>query len=102
MKTNKPITILLMACVTVFLLTCPAWSANTIKIGVIGPMQFVQGKGHWNGATLAADQINAKGGVNVGGKMMKVELVKADSNIYPDSLVSLPITAEVPVPCPLA
>jgi len=82
MKTNKPITILLMACVTVFLLTCPAWSANTIKIGVIGPMQFVQGKGHWNGATLAADQINAKGGVKVGGKMMKIELVKADSNEF--------------------
>ena len=82
MKTNKPITILLMACVTVFLLTCPAWGANTIKIGVIGPMQFVQGKGHWNGATLAADQINAKGGVKVGGKMMKIELVKADSNEF--------------------
>ena len=54
MKTNKPITILLMACITVFLITCPAWGAETIKIGVIGPMQFVQGKGHWNGALMAA------------------------------------------------
>ena len=73
MKTNKQITILLMACVTVFLITCPAWGAKTIKIGVIGPMQFVQGKGHWNGATMAAEEINAKGGVNVGGKMMKID-----------------------------
>lgn len=82
MKLNKPITILVMACVTVFLLTCPAWAAKTIKIGVIGPMQFVQGKGHWNGALMAAEHINTKGGVNVGGKMMKITLVKADSNEF--------------------
>ena len=82
MKTNKPITILLMACITVFLITCPAWGAETIKIGVIGPMQFVQGKGHWNGALMAAEHINTKGGVNVGGKMMKITLVKADSNEF--------------------
>jgi branched-chain amino acid transport system substrate-binding protein len=82
MKTNKPITILLMACVTVFLITCPVWGAKTIKIGVIGPMQFVQGKGHWNGALMAAEHINTKGGVNVGGKMMKITLVKADSNEF--------------------
>lgn len=24
----------------------PVWSADAIKIGVIGPMQFLQGKGH--------------------------------------------------------
>ena len=82
MKTNKPITILLMACITVFLITCPAWGGETIKIGVIGPMQFVQGKGHWNGALMAAEHINTKGGVNVGGKMMKITLVKADSNEF--------------------
>ena len=40
-----------------------AMEARTIKIGVIGPMNFVQGKGHWNGATMAAEEINAKGGV---------------------------------------
>ena len=39
----------------------PAWGAKTIKIGVIGPMNFAQGKGHWNGATMAAEKINAKG-----------------------------------------
>jgi len=26
-----------------------------IKIGVIGPMKFVQGQSHWNGALMAAD-----------------------------------------------
>jgi branched-chain amino acid transport system substrate-binding protein len=53
-----------------------------IKIGVIGPMQFVQGQGHWNGATMAAEEINAKGGIQVGNKKMKIQLIKADSNEF--------------------
>jgi branched-chain amino acid transport system substrate-binding protein len=59
-----------------------AWGADVIKIGVIGPMKFMQGKGHWNGALMAADQINGKGGIQVGNKKMKIELVKADSNEF--------------------
>src|SRR5450759_2859313 len=53
-----------------------------IKIGVIGPMKFVQGIGHWNGAVMAADEINAKGGVKVGNKTMQIKLIKADSNEF--------------------
>ena len=60
----------------------PAWGADSIKIGVIGPMQFVQGKGHWNGAVMAAEEVNARGGVSVGDKKMNIELVKADSNEF--------------------
>jgi branched-chain amino acid transport system substrate-binding protein len=45
-------------------------------------MQFVQGKGHWNGAVMAAEEVNARGGVKVGDKRMKIELVKADSNEF--------------------
>jgi branched-chain amino acid transport system substrate-binding protein len=60
----------------------PAWAADVIKIGVIGPMNFMQGQGHWNGATMASEEINAKGGVQVGQKKMKIELVKADSNEF--------------------
>jgi len=45
-------------------------------------MNFVQGKDHWNGATMAAEEINAKGGVQVGNKKMKIELVKSDSNEF--------------------
>jgi len=55
---------------------------DTIKIGVIGPMQFVQGIGQWNGATMAAEEINAKGGIQVGNKKMKIQLIKADSNEF--------------------
>jgi branched-chain amino acid transport system substrate-binding protein len=58
--------------------------AQEIKIGVIGPMKFVQGIGHWNGAQMAADEINAKGGVKVGNKMMKIKLIQADSNEFLD------------------
>jgi branched-chain amino acid transport system substrate-binding protein len=57
-------------------------TAQVIKIGVIGPMNFMQGKGHWNGATLAAEEINAQGGLQVGKTKMKIELVKADSNEF--------------------
>ena len=60
----------------------PAWGAKSIKIGVIGPMNFVQGKGHWNGAIMAKEKINAKGGIQVGEKKMKIALVKADSNEF--------------------
>jgi branched-chain amino acid transport system substrate-binding protein len=69
--------------VIVFLFAVSPWAVafgQEIKIGVIGPMQFVQGIGHWNGATMAAEQINAKGGLQVGNKKMKIQLVKADSN----------------------
>ena len=57
-------------------------SGQDIKIGVIGPMKFVQGIGHWNGATMAAEELNAKGGIQVGPKKMKIQLIQADSNEF--------------------
>lgn len=82
MKKNKSFWVVTLTCVLIMAVSFPAWGAKTIKIGVIGPMQFVQGKGHWNGATMAAEEINARGGVKVGDKKMKIELVKADSNEF--------------------
>jgi branched-chain amino acid transport system substrate-binding protein len=82
MKTTKLVVGILIACCLVMTTGFSAWGADTIKIGVIGPMNFVQGKGHWNGATMARDDINAKGGIQVGEKKMKIELVKADSNEF--------------------
>jgi branched-chain amino acid transport system substrate-binding protein len=72
---------LLLSAVLVLLMVFPVWG-RTIKIGVIGPMNFVQGKGHWNGAVMAAEEINNRGGVKVGSEKMKIELVKADSNEF--------------------
>jgi branched-chain amino acid transport system substrate-binding protein len=82
MKNVKLFLIITLASFFVMTFCFPAWGADKIKIGVIGPMQFVQGKGHWNGAVMAAEEINARGGVKVGGKKMKIELVKADSNEF--------------------
>ena len=60
----------------------PALAADPIKIGVLGPMAFTQGEGHWNGASMAAEEINAAGGVKVGGANRPIELVKVDTNEF--------------------
>jgi branched-chain amino acid transport system substrate-binding protein len=68
-----------------FLFVVSSWAVafgQEIKIGVIGPMKFVQGQGHWNGATMAAEELNAKGGIQVGKKKMKIKLIQADSNEF--------------------
>jgi len=57
-----------------------AMAQGTIKIGVLGPMAFVQGENHWAGAEMARDEINQAGGISVGGKKMMVELVRGDTN----------------------
>ncbi len=82
MKKCHVLWVILLVSFLVVTISLPAWGAKTIKIGVIGPMKFVQGIGHWNGAVMARDEINAKGGVKVGDKMMQIELVQADSNEF--------------------
>ena len=54
--------------------------AQTLKIAILGPMAFMQGENHWAGAELARDEINKSGGINVGGRRMQVELIRADTN----------------------
>ncbi len=53
---------------------------TVIKIGVAGPMGYIQGDHHWFGASLAADEINEAGGVQVGDEVHTVELVEVDTN----------------------
>jgi len=53
---------------------------GTVKIAILGPMSFVQGENHWAGAEMARDEINKAGGINVGGKKMQLELIRADTN----------------------
>jgi branched-chain amino acid transport system substrate-binding protein len=55
-------------------------SQKEMKIGVIGPMAYIQGQHHWYGATLAAEEINAAGGILVGDESYQIKLVKMDSN----------------------
>ena len=80
MKRPKILMTVVMALLLVMTIGSPVLGADTIKVGVIGPMNFVQGKHHWNGALMAQEKINAAGGVQVGDKKMKIDLVKADSN----------------------
>jgi branched-chain amino acid transport system substrate-binding protein len=61
-------------------LAAPLAVAQTIKIGILGPMNFVQGENHWAGAEMARDEINKAGGISVGGKKRMIELVRADTN----------------------
>ena len=70
----------LIFALAVALVAPAALAQGTIKIAVIGPMAYVQGENHWMGAELARDDINNAGGISVGGKKMKVELIRADSN----------------------
>lgn len=58
----------------------PAAEENVIKIGVIGPMQNLEGEGHWWGAQKAAREINDAGGITLNGEQYFIELIQADSN----------------------
>ena len=74
-----------IACLLLVALVLPACApaepeGKTIKIGIIGPMQFTQGEGHWWGAEMARDEINDAGGITVAGEQYLIELIKADSN----------------------
>jgi branched-chain amino acid transport system substrate-binding protein len=90
----KKVLFLLFSCLLLVALVIPACKgggggaldlgipagAKTIKIGVIGPMQYIQGEHHWWGATMAAQNINAAGGFKVGDDTYYVDLIQADSN----------------------
>jgi len=58
----------------------PTPQIKEIKIGVIGPMSYIQGEHHWFGAQLAAEEINAAGGISVGTDTYNIKLVQIDSN----------------------
>ncbi len=45
-------------------------------------MDYDYGKEMWNGAMMAADEINKRGGVRVGHKRVPIELTKANSNEF--------------------
>jgi branched-chain amino acid transport system substrate-binding protein len=56
-------------------------STDTLKIGVVASMTgpaSTTGRDVWQSAQLAADEINAEGGITVGGKNMTIELVQGD------------------------
>jgi len=78
-QTSGSMLLFLVAALAICLLAMPV-SAKTIKIGIIGPMKFVQGEDAWKGAEMAAEEINGAGGIQVGKEKMKVELIRVDTN----------------------
>ncbi len=82
MKKANFLSMIFLAVILCCAMSFSAWGADPIKIGVIGPMKFTQGEGHWNGATLAAEEINAAGGISVKGVKRPIELIKVDSNEF--------------------
>lgn len=76
----------------ILLVSTPAYAQKKIKVGVMGAMKSWRGEMTWNGAQLAAEEINAAGGVMVGGVKHEVELIKADTNEYmsiPDAISTI-------------
>lgn len=64
-----------------FLFINEAFSADTVKIALTGPYtggSSAMGISSRDGAKLAIDKINAQGGINIGGKMMKIEVIERD------------------------
>ena len=71
---------LIVAAAGILAVAPAAVAQDSIKIAVIGPMAFAQGENAWAGAEMARDEINKQGGISVGGKKLKIELVRVDSN----------------------
>jgi len=57
-----------------------------IKIAITGPMALVQGQHMWWGAQMAAEEINAAGGVMVGGEAYGVSLIQVETDEVMDPL----------------
>ena len=59
---------------------------NEIKIAVTGPMTNIQGEMMWWGAQMAAEEINAAGGVMVGEEAYGISLIQVDTDEALDPL----------------
>jgi branched-chain amino acid transport system substrate-binding protein len=72
------------------LLMGPAWGAEVIKMGYSGPLSggaAKYGKNCETGMTMAAEEINAKGGITVAGKKFTLALASLDDRYKPDLTV---------------
>jgi branched-chain amino acid transport system substrate-binding protein len=58
---------------------CGTKAGDPLKIGVLGPMAWIQGQGIKEGAEIARDTINDNGGILVDGIARNIELVFADT-----------------------
>ncbi|GAO35186.1 ABC transporter substrate-binding protein [Sulfuricella sp. T08] len=71
----------LIATLLLGLFAAPSFAADAIKIAITGPFSggsAPMGTSMRDGAKLAISEINAAGGISVGGKKMKIEVVERD------------------------
>lgn len=93
MSELRKATALLAALTMLVLFNAPvAEAAGTFKIGVVGPLTgptAEAGTAIKQGAQMAADEVNAKGGIKAGGNNVKLELLFEDSTSKPEVGVSV-------------
>ncbi len=78
---------LLVASAVSMLFIGPALAADSIKIAITGPFtggSAPMGVSMRDGAKLAIDEINAAGGLAVGGKKLKIEVIERDDEAKND------------------
>jgi len=69
-----------------------AYAADEITVGLIAPMKFSYGYNMLYGAEVAADKINAEGGIKIKGKSYKLVILKIDDNDFlsvPDAVSAM-------------
>jgi branched-chain amino acid transport system substrate-binding protein len=92
MTMNRRILIALAASVAaVGLAPASAWAQEVIKIGAsapkTGPLAGGASMTHWPNVHMWANEINAAGGLNVGGTKMKIELVEYDDQTSAETAI---------------
>jgi len=99
-KTVLMIALLLLAPIVVAAATNirPAVAVETLKVGVLVPYRLIQGDawtgGAEGGAILGAMDINAAGGINIGGTTYMIELVKDESGYFEDECAWNPFSPQ--------
>ena len=70
-----------------------AFAEGTIKVGAIAPKTGPLAGGavvtQWPNVRLWVEQVNARGGLNVGGEMMTIELIEYDDKTNPGEHIKL-------------
>ncbi len=81
----------LLAVVLTFLMVCPAWAADSIKLGFAIPMTGDipdVGESSKNSAEMLKNEVNAAGGIKIGDKSYKLEFVYEDNESKAESAVT--------------
>ena len=66
----------------------PSSRPNVIKLGMMGDTSELQGDANWEGAYMAAEEINLAGGVDVGGETYYFGLAREDTDESNPQLVT--------------